>query len=141
MRPFAAEVGQGRVHPPGPRFLLDRRRRRLRGLPLLRRDQIIPVGLAALVFLEVQLQPLQDQCVDLDLAAEQGHQFDLQAELFDLTHELLGDAGKARKKLRWTPSITLEQLIAEMIETDLKEAQKDYLCQQEGFQTFNHFDT
>jgi GDPmannose 4,6-dehydratase len=55
--------------------------------------------------------------------------------------ELLGDAGKARKKLRWTPRITLEQLVAEMIETDLKEAQKDYLCQQEGFQTFNHFDT
>lgn len=55
--------------------------------------------------------------------------------------ELLGDAGKARKKLGWTPRITLDQLIAEMIETDLKEAQKDYLCQQEGFQTFNHFDT
>jgi GDPmannose 4,6-dehydratase len=55
--------------------------------------------------------------------------------------KLLGDAGKARKKLRWTPRITLEQLIAEMIEADLKEAQKDYLCQQEGFQTFNHFDT
>jgi GDPmannose 4,6-dehydratase len=55
--------------------------------------------------------------------------------------DLLGDAGKARKKLGWTPRITLEQLIAEMIETDMKEAQKDYLCQQEGFQTFNHFDT
>ncbi|MGD8647565.1 MAG: GDP-mannose 4,6-dehydratase, partial [Desulfobacterales bacterium] len=41
--------------------------------------------------------------------------------------KLLGDAGKARKKLRWTPRITLEQLIAEMIEADLKEAQKDYL--------------
>jgi len=55
--------------------------------------------------------------------------------------DLLGDAGKARKKLGWTPRISLEQLIAEMIETDLKEAQKDYLCQQKGFQTFNHFDT
>jgi GDPmannose 4,6-dehydratase len=55
--------------------------------------------------------------------------------------DLLGDAGKARKKLGWTPRITLEQLIAEMIKTDLKEAKKDYLCQQEGFQTFNHFDT
>jgi GDPmannose 4,6-dehydratase len=55
--------------------------------------------------------------------------------------DLLGDAGKARKKLGWTPRISLEQLIAEMIETDLKEARKDYLCQQEGFQTFNHFDT
>ncbi len=54
---------------------------------------------------------------------------------------LLGDAGKARKKLGWKPRITLEQLIAEMVESDMKEAQKDSLCQQEGFQTFNHFDT
>ncbi len=45
--------------------------------------------------------------------------------------DLVGDAGKARKKLGWTPRITLEQLIAEMIETDLKESQKYYLCQQE----------
>ena len=28
-----------------------------------------------------------------------------------------------------------------MIEADMEEAQKDYLCLKEGFQTFNHFDT
>ena len=55
--------------------------------------------------------------------------------------DLLGDAGKARKKLGWKPRITFEQLIAEMVESDMKEAQKDYLCQLEGFQTFNNFDT
>ena len=54
---------------------------------------------------------------------------------------LLGDASKARKKLGWKPRITFEQLVAEMIEADLKEAEKDSLCQLEGFQTFNHFDT
>src|SRR5210317_2180310 len=54
--------------------------------------------------------------------------------------DLLGDAGKARKKLGWKPRITFEQLVAEMVEADMKEAQKDYLCQLEGFQTFNHFD-
>jgi GDPmannose 4,6-dehydratase len=55
--------------------------------------------------------------------------------------ELLGDAGKARKKLGWEPTTTFEELIAEMLAADLKEAQKDYLCRQEGFQTFNHMET
>lgn len=55
--------------------------------------------------------------------------------------DLLGDAGKARKNLGWKPRITFEQLVAEMVEADLKEAQKDYLCRLEGFQTFNHFGT
>ena len=56
-------------------------------------------------------------------------------------NELLGDAGKAREKLGWEPEITFEAMIAEMIEADMEEAQKDYLCLQEGFQTYNHFDT
>jgi GDPmannose 4,6-dehydratase len=52
--------------------------------------------------------------------------------------ELLGDAGKARQKLGWQPRITFRELVWEMVEADLKEAHKDYLCLQEGFQTFNH---
>ena len=56
-------------------------------------------------------------------------------------NELLGDASKARDKLGWEPEITFEEMIAEMIEADMDEAQKDYLCLQEGFTTFNHFDS
>ncbi|NNL77770.1 MAG: GDP-mannose 4,6-dehydratase [Desulfobacterales bacterium] len=55
--------------------------------------------------------------------------------------DLLGDAGKARKKLGWEPRISFQELVAEMVEADIKEAQKDYLCRQEGFQTFEHFET
>jgi GDPmannose 4,6-dehydratase len=33
---------------------------------------------------------------------------------------LLGDAGKARRQLKWEPSVTLEDLVAEMVEADLK---------------------
>jgi GDPmannose 4,6-dehydratase len=33
---------------------------------------------------------------------------------------LLGDASKARRQLKWEPSITLEALVAEMVEADLK---------------------
>jgi GDPmannose 4,6-dehydratase len=56
-------------------------------------------------------------------------------------NELLGDASKAREKLGWEPEITFEEMIGEMIEADMEEAQKDYLCLKEGFQTFNHFDS
>ena len=55
--------------------------------------------------------------------------------------ELLGDAGKARRKLGWEPATSFEELIAEMLATDLEEARKDYLCRQEGFQTFDHMET
>jgi len=55
-------------------------------------------------------------------------------------NELLGDAGKARKKLGWEPGTSFEEMIAEMVEADMEEAQKDYWCQTEGFQTFNHFE-
>jgi GDPmannose 4,6-dehydratase len=56
-------------------------------------------------------------------------------------NELLGDASKAREKLGWEPEISFEKMIAEMIEADMEEAQKDYLCLKEGFQTFNHIDS
>jgi len=55
-------------------------------------------------------------------------------------HELLGDASKAREKLGWEPTTSFGEMIAEMIEADMEEAQKDYLCLKEGFQTFNHFE-
>jgi GDPmannose 4,6-dehydratase len=37
---------------------------------------------------------------------------------------LLGDASAAKKKLNWTPKITFEQLVKEMVEEDLKLAKK-----------------
>ena len=47
--------------------------------------------------------------------------------------ELLGDSSKANKKLGWKPKITLNQLISEMIEEDLKEAKKEALLKNKGF--------
>ena len=38
---------------------------------------------------------------------------------------LLGDASKAKKKLNWTPKISFEQLVKEMIDKDLELANKD----------------
>jgi GDPmannose 4,6-dehydratase len=53
---------------------------------------------------------------------------------------LLGDAGKAREKLGWKPRRTLRQMVAEMVASDLKEAERDHLCRRKGFYTFNHFE-
>jgi GDPmannose 4,6-dehydratase len=35
-----------------------------------------------------------------------------------------GDASKARKKLGWAPSVTLEQMICEMVDADIKRARR-----------------
>lgn len=51
---------------------------------------------------------------------------------------LLGDATKAKIKLGWTPEITFQQLVAEMVQQDLVEAKRDHLCQAHGFETFNY---
>jgi len=52
---------------------------------------------------------------------------------------LLGDASKARTKLGWTPKISFNALVAEMVREDLKAAERDELVQQHGYQTLkNH---
>ncbi len=53
---------------------------------------------------------------------------------------LLGDPNKARVKLGWKSQRSFKQLVTEMVNTDLSEAQRDALCKKEGFQTFNHFE-
>ncbi len=47
---------------------------------------------------------------------------------------LLGDAAKARAQLGWEPSISFEQLVTEMVQRDLQEAQKVELCQSKGYE-------
>ena len=48
---------------------------------------------------------------------------------------LIGDATKARKKLGWKPTLDLQQMIEEMIASDLEEARKDQHMQSGGFKT------
>jgi GDPmannose 4,6-dehydratase len=40
---------------------------------------------------------------------------------------LLGDITKAKKKLKWEPSVTIDQLVSEMVENDLKNAKNELL--------------
>ena len=46
---------------------------------------------------------------------------------------LLGDPSKAREKLGWTPTTSLEDLVAEMVAVDVEEAKKESLLKGKGF--------
>jgi GDPmannose 4,6-dehydratase len=46
---------------------------------------------------------------------------------------LLGDSSLAREELGWEPKISFEEMIAEMVAHDLREAERDLLCRREGF--------
>jgi GDPmannose 4,6-dehydratase len=46
---------------------------------------------------------------------------------------LLGDPTKAREKLGWTPQITLDQMIEEMVAADLEQARSHKLLKMHGF--------
>lgn len=50
---------------------------------------------------------------------------------------LLGDPSKAKQKLGWVPTTTFQELVAEMMREDMKEAQRDELVKQHGFKHFN----
>jgi GDPmannose 4,6-dehydratase len=48
---------------------------------------------------------------------------------------LLGSPQKAKQKLGWIPKITAQQMCAEMVASDLREAQKKSLLQLSGYET------
>ena len=47
---------------------------------------------------------------------------------------LLGDPTKAKEKLGWTPTTTLEELVADMVATDQQEAKKEAYLRRKGFE-------
>jgi len=46
---------------------------------------------------------------------------------------LLGDAAKARRELGWTPAMSFDELVREMVEADVQLARRDALIAREGF--------
>jgi GDPmannose 4,6-dehydratase len=50
---------------------------------------------------------------------------------------LLGDASKAKRNLGWSPATTLEQLVAEMVDEDLRSAEQTELVRQHGYSVFD----
>jgi GDPmannose 4,6-dehydratase len=51
---------------------------------------------------------------------------------------LLGDPSKAKLKLGWTPKISFDELVAEMVREDLKSAERDELIKKHGYKAMNY---
>ncbi len=51
---------------------------------------------------------------------------------------LLGDPTKAKLKLGWTPTTTVEELAQEMVAADLETAERDHLSRSHGFKVPSH---
>lgn len=51
---------------------------------------------------------------------------------------LLGDSTKAREKLGWSPRITFQQLVSEMVREDLKNAERDELVRKSGYPAYDY---
>ena len=51
---------------------------------------------------------------------------------------LLGDPGKAKAKLGWTPKITLPELVREMVEADYEAARRDSIVRLAGFPVYDY---
>ena len=53
---------------------------------------------------------------------------------------LLGDPSKAKEKLGWVPRTSFEEMVQEMIEKDINIAERDALCEREGFRTNRYYE-
>jgi GDPmannose 4,6-dehydratase len=51
---------------------------------------------------------------------------------------LLGDASRAKSKLQWTPKISFEALVAEMVREDLKSAERDEVVKRHGYPAYSY---
>jgi len=53
---------------------------------------------------------------------------------------LLGTAVKAKQKLGWYPKYSLDELIQEMVETDIEHFRKDVILRDSGYETIRQFE-
>ncbi|KGO89408.1 GDP-mannose 4,6-dehydratase [Flavobacterium suncheonense] len=53
---------------------------------------------------------------------------------------LIGDASKAKNKLGWVPEYNLQDLVTDMMQSDLKLMQKEMYLKQGNFETKNYFE-
>ena len=51
---------------------------------------------------------------------------------------LLGDPSKAKDKLGWTPKISFDELVSEMVREDLKAAERDELVKKHGYKAMDY---
>ncbi len=51
---------------------------------------------------------------------------------------LIGDATKAREELGWQPTMSFNELVAEMVREDVKEAEREHLLYQKGYRIYKY---
>ncbi len=51
---------------------------------------------------------------------------------------LLGDASLAKQKLGWQPKVSFEELVAEMVREDTKQAERDEIVKSHGYKTMDY---
>jgi len=51
---------------------------------------------------------------------------------------LLGNPAKAKAKLGWEPKVTFEEMVVEMVRSDLESARRDELVKGHGYQVFDY---
>jgi GDPmannose 4,6-dehydratase len=51
---------------------------------------------------------------------------------------LLGDAAKAKQRLGWSPKISFQELVTEMVSEDLKAAERDALVKRHGYEAYDY---
>ena len=51
---------------------------------------------------------------------------------------LLGDPAKVKNKFGWTPKISFDELVAEMVREDLKSAERDELLKKHGYKAMDN---
>lgn len=83
---------------------------------------------------EKHLHPIQQRIGDTLLAVDPAYFRPTEVE------ELLGDPTKAREKLGWEPEYTLEDLVSEMMLSDIKAVQKESYLKEGGFEIYNNFE-
>ncbi len=53
---------------------------------------------------------------------------------------LRGDASAARRRLGWMPKVSFHELVAEMMEADMKAAERDELVRRNGYQVYDYYE-
>jgi len=53
---------------------------------------------------------------------------------------LLGDPSKAKEKLNWSPKISFNELVSEMVNEDLKSAERDEIIKKHGYKSMDYFE-
>ncbi len=82
-------------------------------------------------------------CSNKDYSIEKGKQvLAIDPKYFRPTEVdlLIGDPSKAKKEIGWEPEISLEELVNDMMESDLKLFKKDKYLRDGGHQTLNYFE-